>query len=138
MKAFGIVFPLLLATLHVSAAPPIHFTDASVFNLLTGLLGGDSTDVDDALTTPKGCIWKGTAPFCNESIKCPSGYKEHIRDACGDGWCCILGIKKLCCKEEDDEGGAGLTTDDDDELVPISAFGDYTGENEEGVDEDFD
>lgn len=56
--------------------------------------------VDTALTIPDAvdpCFWSGTAPFCAGS--CPVGYVDCARDSCGDGACCITGIKVYCCRE---------------------------------------
>lgn len=44
---------------------------------------------------PPGCHWEGTAPFCAGS--CTTGYIEKDRGGCGDGACCVTGIKTLCC-----------------------------------------
>ena len=45
---------------------------------------------------PYGCHWEGTAPFCAAN-KCRRGYTERDRSGCGDGACCVTGMKLLCC-----------------------------------------
>ena len=51
-----------------------------------------SDDVDRS-----NCYWKGTSPMCSSSNNCPSGFTMICKDACGDGKCCVTGMKALCC-----------------------------------------
>jgi len=44
---------------------------------------------------PPGCHWEGTSPACDGF--CLSGYVERDRGPCGDGACCVTGMKALCC-----------------------------------------
>ena len=43
------------------------------------------------------CYWKGTSPICSTSNECPTGFSLVCKDGCGDGKCCVTGVKALCC-----------------------------------------
>ncbi len=43
------------------------------------------------------CYWKGTSPICSTSNECPTGFNLVCKDGCGDGKCCVTGVKALCC-----------------------------------------
>ncbi|KAF9562947.1 hypothetical protein CPC08DRAFT_344134 [Agrocybe pediades] len=45
---------------------------------------------------PPGCVWYGTAPFCNG--QCPSGQTLLAWNGCANGACCTTGLKVLCCQ----------------------------------------
>lgn len=69
--------------------------------LTTVVLASPLTEeIDGKLSTfdgapPPGCHWEGTAPICAGS--CTTGYIEKDRGPCGDGACCVSGVKTLCC-----------------------------------------
>ncbi|KAH9485620.1 hypothetical protein JR316_0002530 [Psilocybe cubensis] len=81
---FFIVFSALLASASTVLASPAEDTTSSLQFAQDG-------------TAPNGCHWEGTAPFCAGS--CAQGYTEIDRGGCGDGACCITGIKTLCCTQ---------------------------------------
>ena len=56
------------------------------------------TTVTTTTTMPaptSSCIWEGTAPFCDG--KCHPGFTQIQMDNCGNGACCIFGLKVYCC-----------------------------------------
>nr|CAH0106810.1 unnamed protein product [Daphnia galeata] len=54
------------------------------------------TETVDVRGKDARCFWSGTAPFCQGY--CPSKvYVTKASDRCGDGKCCMTGMKKYCC-----------------------------------------
>ncbi|KAH9885422.1 hypothetical protein C8Q73DRAFT_795844 [Cubamyces lactineus] len=90
MKAFVTSVLTLLVFATGIEAVVVESADATVTSLTTG------SDTDGTLEVSP-CYWDGTAPFCAGS--CPDGYIDCGRDYCGNGACCITGIKIYCCRE---------------------------------------
>ncbi|KAI0327668.1 hypothetical protein GY45DRAFT_1436761 [Cubamyces sp. BRFM 1775] len=91
MKAFTILSLFVLA---------VGANAIAVDNAAPSATVSPIPSIDTALTNPDAvnpCFWSGTAPFCAGS--CPVGYVDCARDSCGDGACCITGIKVYCCTE---------------------------------------
>merc|ERR1712071_477795 len=42
-----------------------------------------------------GCYWDGNSPICNGT--CREGWTKKAADRCGDGKCCLTGMKAYCC-----------------------------------------
>ncbi|KAI0332543.1 hypothetical protein GY45DRAFT_454758 [Cubamyces sp. BRFM 1775] len=75
----------------VAAANTTDLATASPAPVESSLVG------NDAALEVSPCYWDGVAPFCNGA--CPYGYVDCGRDYCGDGFCCVTGIKVWCCRE---------------------------------------
>ncbi|KAI0327673.1 hypothetical protein GY45DRAFT_1372990 [Cubamyces sp. BRFM 1775] len=93
MKAFTTgMFALLVLATGIKAAV-VESADATV----TSLTAGSGPSTDGALDVSP-CYWDGTAPFCAGG--CSDGYVDCGRDSCGNGACCVTGIKVYCCRED--------------------------------------
>ncbi|KAI0658365.1 hypothetical protein C8Q70DRAFT_995213 [Cubamyces menziesii] len=88
MKAFAVE----ILTLFVLA---IGTNAVAVDNAAAGPVPGADAALTNVTSAVDPCFWSGTAPFCAGS--CPVGYVDCGRDGCGDGACCITGIKVFCC-----------------------------------------
>ena len=88
MKTFAAILPLFVLAIGVNAVAVdnVEGSDVTPFK---------GADLDSLAVNP--CYWDGTAPFCAGS--CDDGYVDCGRNSCGDGACCVTGIKVYCCRE---------------------------------------
>lgn len=84
---------------HVSPSSPLLFFTISLTILLANPFANNRHHMEEFPllnpTTFETCKWYGTAPWCDAD--CPSGTVQRGWDACGDGKCCIVGMKRQCC-----------------------------------------
>ncbi|KAH9885423.1 hypothetical protein C8Q73DRAFT_303237 [Cubamyces lactineus] len=93
MKTFtASILSLLVLAISANAVAVDNADDAGVTSF-------NGTSLDTLEVSP--CYWDGTAPFCAGS--CPDGYVDCGRSGCGDGACCVTGIKVYCCREDSGE-----------------------------------